>query len=170
MLAKGTDPGRLLAEDGGPHGWRRPEAGAGSLPPVGTSAVGVFGCTGTVGPRGRRSPRAAAWGARAARETDRIAIAIFRRRGGEPGARLLESFNLAFPVAERRWVFVCENNQYAHHLAGRPGRRRLDLPPGPAAFGITAAQLRTAMGPRTSCTRRPRRLSPGRARRGAVVP
>jgi acetoin:2,6-dichlorophenolindophenol oxidoreductase subunit alpha len=110
MLAKGTDPGRLLAEMAGRvTGVAR--ARGGSFHPSDFS-VGVLGCSGTVG-HGAPVAAGAAW-ALAQEGAGRIAIAIFGDGAVNQGA-LLESFNLAslwrVPV-----VFVCENNFYATTL------------------------------------------------------
>jgi TPP-dependent pyruvate/acetoin dehydrogenase alpha subunit len=110
MLAKGTDPGRLLAEMAGrTTGVAR--ARGGSFHPSDFS-VGVLGCSGTVG-HGAPVAAGAAW-ALAQEGAGRIAIAIFGDGAVNQGA-LLESFNLAslwhVPV-----VFVCENNLYATTL------------------------------------------------------
>lgn len=132
MLAKGTDPGRLLAEMAGrATGVARGRGG--SFHPSDFS-VGVFGCSGTVG-HGAPVAAGAAW-ALAREGAGRVAIAIFGDGAVNQGA-LLESFNLAslwrVPV-----VFVCENNLYATTLpvetavAGSITARA-------AAFGIPAA-------------------------------
>jgi acetoin:2,6-dichlorophenolindophenol oxidoreductase subunit alpha len=110
MLAKGTDPGRLLAEMAGrATGVARGRGG--SFHPSDFS-VGVFGCSGTVG---HGAPVAAGAGWALAQEgAGRVAVAIFGDGAVNQGA-LLESFNLAslwhVPV-----VFVCENNFYATTL------------------------------------------------------
>jgi TPP-dependent pyruvate/acetoin dehydrogenase alpha subunit len=131
MIAKGTDPGRLLAEMAGrATGVARGRGG--SFHPSDFS-VGVLGCSGTVG-HGAPVAAGAAW-ALAQEGAGRIAIAIFGDGAVNQGA-LLESFNLAslwhVPV-----VFVCENNFYATTLpvetavAGSITARA-------AAFGIPA--------------------------------
>jgi pyruvate dehydrogenase E1 component alpha subunit len=132
MLAKGTDPGRLLAEMAGrATGVARGRGG--SFHPSDFS-VGVFGCTGTVG-HGAAIAAGAAW-ALARKGTDRIAIAIFGDGAVNQGA-LLESFNLA-SLWRAPVVFICENNRYATTLpveaavAGSITARA-------AAFGIAAA-------------------------------
>jgi len=132
MLAKGTDPGRLLAEMAG-RTTGVAHARGGSFHPSDFS-VGVLGCSGTVG-HGAPVAAGAAW-ALAQEGAGRIAIAIFGDGAVNQGA-LLESFNLAslwhVPV-----VFVCENNFYATTLpvetavAGSITARA-------AAFGIPAA-------------------------------
>jgi acetoin:2,6-dichlorophenolindophenol oxidoreductase subunit alpha len=131
MLAKGTDPGRLLAEMAG-RATGVARARGGSFHPSDFS-VGVLGCSGTVG-HGAPVAAGAAW-ALAQEGAGRIAIAIFGDGAVNQGA-LLESFNLAslwhVPV-----VFVCENNFYATTLpvetavAGSITARA-------AAFGIPA--------------------------------
>jgi len=132
MLAKGTDPGRLLAEMAGrATGVARGRGG--SFHPSDFS-VGVLGCSGTVG---HGAPVAAGAGWVLAQEgARRVAIGIFGDGAVNQGA-LLESFNMAalwhVPV-----VFVCENNLYATTLpvetavAGSITARA-------AAFGIPAS-------------------------------
>jgi pyruvate dehydrogenase E1 component alpha subunit len=132
MLAKGTDPGRLLAEMAGrATGVARGRGG--SFHPSDFS-VGVFHCSGTVG-HGAPMAAGAAW-VLGQEGAGRVAIAIFGDGAVNQGA-LLESFNLAslwhVPV-----VFVCENNLYATTLpvetavAGSITARA-------AAFGIPAS-------------------------------
>ncbi len=132
MLAKGTDPGRLLAEMAGRAGGVARGRG-GSFHPSDFS-VGVFHCSGTVG---HGAPMAAGTAWALEREgAGRVAIGIFGDGAVNQGA-LLESFNLAslwrVPV-----VFVCENNLYATTLpvetavAGSITARA-------AAFGIPAS-------------------------------
>ncbi len=132
MLAKGTDPGRLLAEMAGRvDGVARGRGG--SFHPSDFS-VGVFGCTGTVG-HGAPMAAGAAW-ALARKGTDRIAISIFGDGAVNQGA-LLESFNLA-ALWHAPVVFVCENNLYATTL---PVDRAVagSITARAAAFGIPAA-------------------------------
>ncbi|MCW2932452.1 MAG: pyruvate dehydrogenase [Actinomycetia bacterium] len=132
MLAKGTDPGRLLAELAGrADGVARGRGG--SFHPSDFS-VGVFGCTGTVG-HGAPMAAGAAW-ALARKGTDRIAISIFGDGAMNQGA-LLESFNLA-SLWRAPVVFVCENNLYATTL---PVERAVagSITARAAAFGIAAA-------------------------------
>jgi TPP-dependent pyruvate/acetoin dehydrogenase alpha subunit len=132
MLAKGTDPGRLLAEMAGrSDGVARGRGG--SFHPSDFS-VGVFGCTGTVG-HGAPMAAGAAW-ALARKGTDRIAVSIFGDGAVNQGA-LLESFNLA-SLWRAPVVFVCENNRYATTL---PVERAVagSITARAAAFGIQAA-------------------------------
>jgi pyruvate dehydrogenase E1 component alpha subunit len=110
LLAKGSDPGRLLAELAGREtGVARGRGGSFHPSDFG---VGVYGCTGTVG-HGAPIAAGVAW-ALAQDGTDRVAISIFGDGAVNQGA-LLESFNLAalwrVPV-----IFVCENNLYATTL------------------------------------------------------
>jgi pyruvate dehydrogenase E1 component alpha subunit len=110
LLAKGCEPGRLLAELAGrTTGIARGRGG--SFHPSDFS-VGVLGSTGSVG-HGAPLAVGAGWAlARAA--GDRVAVSVFGDGAVNQGA-LLESFNLAalwrVPV-----VFVCENNLYAATL------------------------------------------------------
>jgi TPP-dependent pyruvate/acetoin dehydrogenase alpha subunit len=133
MLAKGTDPGRLLAEMAGRTGGVARGRG-GSFHPSDFS-VGVFGCTGTVG-HGAAMAAGAAW-ALARKGTDRIAISIFGDGAVNQGA-LLESFNLA-SLWRAPVVFVCENNRYATTL---PVDRAVagSITARATAFGIPAAR------------------------------
>ena len=110
MLAKGSDPGRLLAEFAGRStGVARGRGG--SFHPSDFGA-GVFGATGTVG-HGAPMAAGVAW-ALAQAGTDRVAVSIFGDGAVNQGA-LLESLNLAalwqVPV-----LFICENNRYATTL------------------------------------------------------
>jgi TPP-dependent pyruvate/acetoin dehydrogenase alpha subunit len=133
LLAKGTDPGRLLAEMAGRSGGVARGRG-GSFHPSDLS-VGVLGCTGTVG-HGAPMAAGAAW-ALARQGTDRIAVSVFGDGAVNQGA-LLESFNLA-SLWRAPVVFVCENNQYATTL---PVERAVagSITARAAAFGIPAAR------------------------------
>jgi pyruvate dehydrogenase E1 component alpha subunit len=107
LLAKGSDPGRLMAELlGRETGVARGRGG--SFHPSDFS-VGVYACTGTVG-HGAPLATGAAW-ALAGDGSDRVAVSIVGDGAINQGA-LLESLNLAalwrVPV-----IFVCENNGYA---------------------------------------------------------
>jgi pyruvate dehydrogenase E1 component alpha subunit len=110
LLAKGCDPGRLLAEMAGrTSGVARGRGG--SFHPSDFSA-GVLASTGSVG-HGAPLAAGAAW-ALARQGSDRIAVSVFGDGAINQGA-LLESFNLAalwlVPV-----IFICENNLYATTL------------------------------------------------------
>jgi acetoin:2,6-dichlorophenolindophenol oxidoreductase subunit alpha len=110
LLAKGSDPGRLLAElMGRTNGVARGRGG--SFHPS-DFTVGVFGSSGSVG-HGAPLATGAAW-ALARAGGDRVAVSVFGDGAVNQGA-LLESFNLAalwqVPV-----VFICENNLYATTL------------------------------------------------------
>jgi TPP-dependent pyruvate/acetoin dehydrogenase alpha subunit len=110
LLAKGCDPGRLLAEMAGrTTGVARGRGG--SFHPSDFS-VGVLASTGSVG-HGAPLAAGAAW-ALARAGSDRVAVSVFGDGAVNQGA-LLESFNLAalwrVPV-----VFLCENNLYATTL------------------------------------------------------
>ena len=126
MLAKGTDPGRLLAEMAGRDDRRRPRPGR-LLPPVRLQRrrPRLHGTVGHGAPDGRRARPG-----RCAQEgTDRIAIAHLRRRGGEPGraARVVQP---GVAVAGSGGLRLREQ-PVRHHLAGRPGGRLARSPPGP---------------------------------------
>ena len=110
LLAKGSEPGRLLAELAGrTNGVARGRGG--SFHPS-DFTVGVFGSSGSVG-HGAPLAAGAAW-ALARSGSDRVAVSVFGDGAVNQGA-LLESFNLAalwrVPV-----VFICENNLYATTL------------------------------------------------------
>jgi acetoin:2,6-dichlorophenolindophenol oxidoreductase subunit alpha len=110
LLAKGCEPGRLLAEMAGrTTGVARGRGG--SFHPSDFS-VGVLASTGSVG-HGAPLAAGAAW-ALARAGSDRVAVSVFGDGAVNQGA-LLESFNLAalwrVPV-----VFICENNLYATTL------------------------------------------------------
>jgi TPP-dependent pyruvate/acetoin dehydrogenase alpha subunit len=110
LLAKGSEPGRLLAELAGrTNGVARGRGG--SFHPS-DFTVGVFGSSGSVG-HGGPLATGAAW-ALARAGSDRVAVSVFGDGAVNQGA-LLESFNLAalwrVPV-----VFICENNLYATTL------------------------------------------------------
>lgn len=110
LLAKGTDPGSLMAEMAGRQtGVSRGRGG--SFHPSDFSA-GVYGCTGTVG-HGAPIATGVAW-ALAQDGTDRVAVSIFGDGAVNQGA-LLESFNLA-ALWHTPVVFICENNLYATTL------------------------------------------------------
>jgi len=107
LLAKGTDPGRLLAEMAGrADGVARGRGG--SFHPS-DFTTGVFASPGTVG-HGVALTAGVAW-ALAAGGTDRVAVSVVGDGGINQGA-LLEGLNLA-ALWRVPAVFVCENNQYA---------------------------------------------------------
>jgi TPP-dependent pyruvate/acetoin dehydrogenase alpha subunit len=133
LLAKGTDPGRLLAEMAGrATGVARGRGG--SFHPSDFS-VGVFGSTGTVG-HGAPLAAGAAW-VLGQEGAGRVAISIFGDGAVNQGA-LLESFNLAslwhVPV-----VFACENNRYATTLPVETAVAG-EITARAAAFGIPAGR------------------------------
>jgi TPP-dependent pyruvate/acetoin dehydrogenase alpha subunit len=110
LLAKGSDPGRLLAEMAGrTTGVARGRGG--SFHPS-DFTVGVLGSSGSVG---HGAPQAAgvAW-ALARSGGDRVAVSVFGDGAVNQGA-LLESFNLA-ALWRVPAVFICENNLYATTL------------------------------------------------------
>jgi pyruvate dehydrogenase E1 component alpha subunit len=131
LLAKGSDPGRLLAEmmgraTGVAHGR------GGSFHPSDFS-VGVYGSTGTVG-HGASMAAGVAW-ALAQAGTDRVAISIFGDGAVNQGS-LLESLNLA-ALWQVPAIFVCENNLYATTLPVRAAVAGSIIGRA-AAFGIPA--------------------------------
>jgi pyruvate dehydrogenase E1 component alpha subunit len=110
LLAKGSDPGRFLAELAGREtGIDRGRGG--SFHPS-DFAVGVLCSTGTVG-HGAALATGAAWAA-AQDGSDRVVVSIFGDGAVTQGA-LLEAFNLA-ALWRAPVVFVCENNLYATTL------------------------------------------------------
>jgi pyruvate dehydrogenase E1 component alpha subunit len=134
LLARGTDPGRFLAElTGRVTGIDRGRGG--SFHPSDFS-VGVYGASGTVG-HGAAIATGAAW-ALGQEEGDRIAVSFFGDGAVNQGA-LLESLNLAslwrVPV-----VFVCENNRYATTLPVDTAVAGTITGRG-AAFGIPSATV-----------------------------
>jgi acetoin:2,6-dichlorophenolindophenol oxidoreductase subunit alpha len=133
LLAKGSDPGALLAEMAGRvNGVDRGRGG--SFHPSDFGA-GVYGCTGSVG-HGAPMAVGTAW-AFARQQTDRVAVSTFGDGAMGQGA-LLEALNLA-ALWRAPVVFVCENNGYAttlpvgRALAGSVTARAL-------ACGIPSAQ------------------------------
>src|SRR5690606_34471294 len=109
FLAKGSDPGRFMAElTGRVTGIDRGRGG--SFHPS-DFEVGIYGASGTVG-HGAAIATGAAWAV--GQESDRVVVSFFGDGAVNQGA-LLESLNLAslwqVPV-----VFVCENNRYATTL------------------------------------------------------
>jgi len=110
LLAKGSDPGRLLAEMAGrttgvAHGR------GGSFHPS-DFTVSVLGSTGSVG-HGAALATGAAW-ALARSGGDRVAVSVFGDGAVNQGA-LLEALNLA-ALWQVPAVFICENNRYATTL------------------------------------------------------
>lgn len=110
VLAKGADPGRLLAELAGrENGLNR---GRGGSMHAADLSLGILGANGIVG-AGAPIAVGAAWAAQQAAE-DRVVASFFGDGALNQGV-LLESLNLAsmwrLPV-----LFVCENNGYATTL------------------------------------------------------
>jgi pyruvate dehydrogenase E1 component alpha subunit len=134
FLAKGSDPGRFLAELAS-RVTGIDQGRAGSFHPS-DFGVGIMGASGTVG-HGAAIATGAAW-AVGQEDGDRVVVSFFGDGAVNQGA-LLESLNLAslwqVPV-----VFVCENNGYATTLpvqtavAGTVTGRA-------EAFGIPAATV-----------------------------
>lgn len=110
LLARGSDPGRVLAELAG-RATGIDRGRGGSFHPSDFSA-GVYGATGTVG-HGAAIATGVAWALKQA-GAGRVVVSFFGDGAVSQGA-LLEGFNLAalwrLPV-----VFVCENNRYATTL------------------------------------------------------
>lgn len=131
-LAKGSDPGRLLAEIlGRATGVARGRGG--SFHPL-DFTVGIYGATGTVG-HGVPMAAGVAW-ALAQDGTDRVAMCVVGDGAVNQGA-LLEGLNMA-ALWQVPAIFVCENNLYATTVpvhvvvAGSITERA-------AAFGIPAS-------------------------------
>lgn len=141
LLAKGTDPARLMAELAG-RSTGIDRGRGGSFHPCDPSA-GVLGATGSVG-HGAAIATGAAW-ALARDGGDRVVVS-FAGDGAVNQGALLEAFNLA-ALWRAPVVFVCENNRYATTLpvdtavAGTVTGRA-------AAFGIPAASV-DGMDPET---------------------
>jgi pyruvate dehydrogenase E1 component alpha subunit len=107
VLAKGADPGRMLAElCGRTTGLNR---GRGGSMHAADLSLGVLGANGIVG-AGAPIAVGAAWAARRA-GSDRVALSFFGDGALSQGV-LLEAFNLA-AIWRLPAVFVCENNGYA---------------------------------------------------------
>jgi TPP-dependent pyruvate/acetoin dehydrogenase alpha subunit len=131
VLAKGADPGRMLAELAGREtGLNRGRGGSMHAADV---AVGILGANAIVG---AAAPIAvgAAWAAR--RSGSGQVVATFFGDGGLNQGVLLEALNLAalwrLPV-----LFVCENNGYATTMPIRTGVAGTAAGRA-AAFGIPA--------------------------------
>jgi pyruvate dehydrogenase E1 component alpha subunit len=158
LLAKGSDPGRLLAEMAGRvTGIARGRGG--SFHPSDFS-VGVLGSSGSVG-HGAPLAAGAAW-ALARLGSDRVAVSVFGDGAVNQGA-LLESLNLAalwrVPV-----VFICENNLYATTLP--VGASVAGTITGRAeAFGIPAESV-DGMDPETVYAAMARGVARARAGQG----
>jgi pyruvate dehydrogenase E1 component alpha subunit len=110
LLAKGSDPGRFLAEIAGRA--TGIDLGRGSSFHPSDFSVNVLGATGTVG-HGAAIATGVAWG-RARAGSDQVVVSIFGDGAVTQGA-LLEAFNLA-ALWRAPVVFVCENNLYATTL------------------------------------------------------
>jgi pyruvate dehydrogenase E1 component alpha subunit len=157
VLAKGADPGRLLAELlGRTNGLNR---GRGGSMHAADLSLGILGANGIVG-AGAPIAVGAAWAARQ-QGTDRVVAAFFGDGALNQGV-LLESLNLA-SIWQVPVVFVCENNGYATTLPAReavggsaPGRA--------AAFGIPAE---TVDGMDVAAVHAAARRAVARARAGA---
>lgn len=113
LLAKGGDPGRMMAElMGRTEGYNRGRGGSMHIADV---ALGIYGANGIVA-GGVPFAAGAAWVA-LQEKSDRIAVAFFGDGALNQGV-LHECFNLAaiwaLPV-----LFVCENNQYAVTMSAR---------------------------------------------------
>jgi len=134
LLARGSGPGRFLAELAGRETGIDKGRG-GSFHPS-DFAVGVLAATGTVG-HGAALAAGAAW-ALAQEGTGRVAVSVFGDGAVTQGA-LLEAFNLAalwrVPV-----VFVCENNLYATTLPVATGVAGT-ITGRAEAFGIPASTV-----------------------------
>ncbi|QMU80235.1 thiamine pyrophosphate-dependent dehydrogenase E1 component subunit alpha [Streptacidiphilus sp. PB12-B1b] len=134
VLAKGADPGRLLAELAGRSaGLNR---GRGGSMHAADLSLGILGANGIVG-AGAPIAVGAAWAARQAGQ-DRVVAAFFGDGALNQGV-LLESLNLAamwrLPV-----LFVCEDNGYATTLAASVAVAGSAVGRA-AAFGIPAVEV-----------------------------
>jgi pyruvate dehydrogenase E1 component alpha subunit len=134
LLAKGSDPGRLMAElTGRVTGVSRGRAG--SFHPADFEA-GVYGASGTVG-HGAAIAAGIAF-ALARQGGDRVAVSFFGDGAVNQGA-LLESLNLA-ALWRVPAVFVCENNLYATTLPVRTAVAGSIVGRG-EAFGIPSSTV-----------------------------
>ncbi|WP_286158354.1 thiamine pyrophosphate-dependent dehydrogenase E1 component subunit alpha [Streptomyces sp. CB03911] len=156
VLAKGADPGRLLAElCGRVDGLNQ---GRGGSMHAADLSLGILGANGIVG-AGAPIAVGAAWAARQAGE-DRVAVSFFGDGALNQGV-LLESLNLA-AIWQLPVLFVCENNGYATTLpaatavAGSGTGRA-------AGFGIPAVEVD---GMDTEAVREATALAVRRAREG----
>jgi TPP-dependent pyruvate/acetoin dehydrogenase alpha subunit len=134
VLAKGADPGRMLAElFGRSTGLNRGRGGSMHIADV---SLGVLGANGIVA-AGAPFAAGAAWSSRQ-RGLDRVAVAFFGDGGINQGV-LHETMNLA-ALWKLGVIFVCENNQYALTLPtdrGTAGRMTERV----AAYGIPSCEL-----------------------------
>jgi TPP-dependent pyruvate/acetoin dehydrogenase alpha subunit len=134
VLAKGADPGRLLAELAGrATGLNRGRGGSMHAADV---SLGVLGANGIVG-AGAPIAVGAAWAARQA-GTDRVAMSFFGDGAVNQGV-LLEALNLA-ALQRAAVVFVCENNGYAVTLPVQSGTAG-KVTARAAAFGIRSSTV-----------------------------
>jgi TPP-dependent pyruvate/acetoin dehydrogenase alpha subunit len=134
VLAKGADPGRLLAELAGrATGLNRGRGGSMHAADV---SLGILGANGIVG-AGAPIAVGAAWAARQA-GSDRVAMSFFGEGAVNQGV-LLESLNLA-ALHRAAVVFVCENNGYAVTLPVRSGTAG-EVTARATAFGIPSATV-----------------------------
>lgn len=107
VLAKGADPGRMLAElFGRTTGLNRGRGGSMHIADV---SLGVLGANGIVA-AGTPFAAGAAWSSRQ-KGSDRVAVAFFGDGGINQGV-LHETLNLA-ALWKLGVIFVCENNGYA---------------------------------------------------------
>ncbi|HZN19401.1 MAG TPA: thiamine pyrophosphate-dependent dehydrogenase E1 component subunit alpha [Micromonosporaceae bacterium] len=134
VLAKGSDPARMLAELAGrATGLNR---GRGGSMHAADFSVGILGANAIVGAAGPMAV-GAAWASQQA-GTDRV-VATFFGDGAVSQGVLLESFNLA-ALRQAPVIFVCENNgiattmRVADAVAGTITGRA-------AAFGIPATEV-----------------------------
>ncbi|WP_367128719.1 thiamine pyrophosphate-dependent dehydrogenase E1 component subunit alpha [Saccharothrix sp. HUAS TT1] len=140
VLAKGADPGRVLAELAGrATGLNRGRGGSMHAADFG---LGILGANAIVGANGAITA-GAAWAARQ-EGGDRVAVSFFGDGAVNQGV-LLEAFNLAalwrLPV-----LFVCENNGYATTLTVADGVAGTITGRG-AAFGMPSVTV-DGMDPR----------------------
>ncbi|MFG2818143.1 thiamine pyrophosphate-dependent dehydrogenase E1 component subunit alpha [Kitasatospora sp. NPDC048365] len=134
VLAKGADPGRLLAELAGrTNGLNR---GRGGSMHAADLALGILGANGMVG-AGAPIAVGAAWASVRLGEP-RVAVSFFGDGALNQGV-LLESLNLA-SIWRAPAVFVCENNGYATTLPASAGVGGSAVGRA-AAFGIPAVTV-----------------------------
>jgi pyruvate dehydrogenase E1 component alpha subunit len=133
ILAKGGDPGRMMAElMGKATGYNRGRGGSMHIADVG---LGIYGANGIVG-AGAPIACGAAMAAKL-QGTDRVAVAFFGDGATNQGV-VHEAMNLAaiwtLPV-----IFACENNGYAISASIRDMSKVQRLADRAAAYGMPAA-------------------------------
>jgi TPP-dependent pyruvate/acetoin dehydrogenase alpha subunit len=134
VLAKGADPGRVLAELAGREsGLNR---GRGGSMHAADLALGIYGANAIVG-AGVPIAAGAAW-AGARKGSDRVVAAFFGDGAANQGV-VLETFNLA-ALWQLPLIFVCENNGWATSTRTRDATAG-SITARAAGFGIAAQEV-----------------------------